>query len=232
MKSVSDVLKRDNNNFDLLRIFCAIMVIFAHSYYLSNANGAPEPLQSLLPFTYTGSVAVKIFFFISGLLVTNSLISNKSTIHFLVSRFFRIYPAFIFVILFTAIVVGPIVTSLDIASYFSNPLTVDYIKNSSVFDMAFMLPGVFDANIYKGSVNGSLWTIPYEVASYAVLLGCFLLTENKNKYISSLICLIVIISPITGWNRFLFINSDNADVYLMAPCFALGALFAIHKEKN
>lgn len=37
---VKDALKRDNNNLDLIRIFCAISVIFAHSYYLANSDGA------------------------------------------------------------------------------------------------------------------------------------------------------------------------------------------------
>lgn len=230
MKFISDILKRNNNNFDLLRILCAIMVIFSHSYLLSNSNGLKDPLETLLPFTNMGSVAVKIFFFISGLLVTNSLITNKSTLHFLISRFFRIYPAFIFVVVFAAIVVGPIVTKLDPSSYFSDKATIHYIKDNALLQIAFLLPDVFENNIYKYSVNGSLWTIYYEAASYLFLLSCFMIFGSGNKKTSSILCIFIIVTPLMGWNKILFINSDNPDIFLMAPCFALGALLAINKD--
>lgn len=34
MKTVSDVLSRDNNNLDLIRIVAAVMVIYGHSFFL------------------------------------------------------------------------------------------------------------------------------------------------------------------------------------------------------
>ncbi|HIC6877228.1 TPA: acyltransferase family protein, partial [Salmonella enterica subsp. enterica serovar Aberdeen] len=78
---VSDFLQRDKNNLDLLRIVCAAAVIFGHSYYLSDAGGSQDPLKELVGFTYSGSTAVKVFFFISGLLVTNSLVATRSVLH-------------------------------------------------------------------------------------------------------------------------------------------------------
>ena len=47
--------------------------------------------------------------------------------------------------------------------------------------MKFDLPGVFAQNPYPNSVNGSLWTIPYEVKSYLVLLLVGLLGFFKPK---------------------------------------------------
>lgn len=228
---VKDALKRDNNNLDVIRIFCAISVIFAHSYYLANAGGVQEPVQSLFPFTYTGSIAVKIFFFISGMLVTNSLLTTRSIPHFIFSRFFRIFPAFIFVVIFSTFIVGPLLTTNSITSYLKEPLTYSYLYKSLYLDVQFFLPGVFEENIYKSSVNGSLWTIPYEVASYVVLLACYMVTQSREKIIPTIICLLIMALPVLGWNKFMFINNDNADVFLMAPCFSLGALYAINKDK-
>lgn len=228
---VKDALKRDNNNLDLIRIFCAISVIFAHSYYLANTDGAQEPVQSVFTFTYTGSIAVKIFFFISGMLVTNSLLTTRNIPHFISSRFFRIFPAFIFVLLFATFIVGPLLTTHSMTSYLKDTLTYSYLFKSSYLDMQFFLPGVFEENIYKSSVNGSLWTIPYEVASYVVLLACYMITQSRGRIIPSIICLSIIALPVLGWNKLIFINNDNADVFLMAPCFALGALYAINKDK-
>ncbi|EMX7263371.1 acyltransferase, partial [Escherichia coli] len=91
MKTVSDVLSRDNNNLDLIRIVAAVMVIYGHSFFLANNHGARELITQFFPFTYSGSIAVKIFFFISGLLVTTSLIRTQSVPKFVISRFFRIY---------------------------------------------------------------------------------------------------------------------------------------------
>ncbi|HFO5058228.1 TPA: acyltransferase family protein, partial [Escherichia coli] len=151
--------------------------------------------------------------------------------HFISSRFFRIFPAFIFVLLFATFIVGPLLTTHSMTSYLKDTLTYSYLFKSSYLDMQFFLPGVFEENIYKSSVNGSLWTIPYEVASYVVLLACYMITQSRGRIIPSIICLSIIALPVLGWNKLIFINNDNADVFLMAPCFALGALYAINKDK-
>ncbi|TFF34045.1 acyltransferase family protein [Mucilaginibacter psychrotolerans] len=61
-----------NNNFDLLRFTAAVMVIFSHTY-LVNGQFSNEPLQKLIGFIDFGALGVKIFFIISGYLITKSL---------------------------------------------------------------------------------------------------------------------------------------------------------------
>lgn len=228
---VADSLKRRNNNFDLLRLICALAVVFAHSYYLADAGGRKEPIESILPFTYTGSIAVKIFFFLSGILVTNSLMRTKSVTKFVISRFFRIYPGMAFFVLTTALCIAPLVSTNGFSEYFHNPMLIDYLKGNLTLDIKWYLPGVFENNILKGGINGTLWSIPYEVCSYLVLLSAYMILGFNNKVIINAIAIIIIIAPIAGFNTYLFINNPNPDVVMTAPCFALGVIFGLNQDR-
>ncbi|HSW19645.1 MAG TPA: acyltransferase, partial [Ramlibacter sp.] len=83
----------------------------------------------------------------------------------------RILPALLAAITLTVFVLGPAFTGAPLAQYFSSRETWLYLaKGLTLFDgVAYTLPGVFDANPYPQAVNGSLWTLPYEVRMYALL---------------------------------------------------------------
>ena len=74
---VKEFLKKDHNNLDIIRIICALLVIVGHTYRLNN-TGATDIIEKITKFTYTGGLAVTIFFFISGMLVTHSLLKNTA----------------------------------------------------------------------------------------------------------------------------------------------------------
>lgn len=224
-------LKRGNNNLDLIRIVAAIMVIYGHSFYLANAYGEKEPIKKLLEFTYSGTIAVMLFFFISGILVTNSILNNDNVKKFIVSRFFRIYPAFFAVIIITSFIIGPLITKMNYHNYFSSEWFLYYVKNNLLLNISYNLPGVFGDNIYKNAVNGSLWTISWEVYCYMLVASIYVIFGKSNKNILSLICVTIILMPYLNLNNDFFISSTNKDAYLLAPIFACGALFAINKEK-
>lgn len=103
---LENILKKGNNNLDLFRLIAACMVIFGHAYALLPGYGA-DPIGKLLGFDYSGSLAVKIFFFISGMLVTSSLLQKRSISQYVSARFFRIWPALIVVLLITTFILGP-----------------------------------------------------------------------------------------------------------------------------
>lgn len=76
-----------------------------------------------------------------------------------------------------------------------------------------------------------LWTIPFEVAAYALLLVMYILSEKEKQSNYLTICLLlIIILPVFNFGDGLFFNKDNLSVSLLAPCFALGSLFALHKN--
>lgn len=69
---LADILPRDKNGFDLVRLFAAVAVIFGHSFYIFQTGGYSEPVTQLIHKNYTGTLAVGVFFFLSGILVTQS----------------------------------------------------------------------------------------------------------------------------------------------------------------
>ncbi len=75
--TLHDVLRRENNNLDLFRLIAAYLVIIGHAYALAPQAGQQDPILRLLGFDYSGSMAVKLFFFLSGLVVVNSLLDKR-----------------------------------------------------------------------------------------------------------------------------------------------------------
>jgi peptidoglycan/LPS O-acetylase OafA/YrhL len=159
---------RRQNNFDLLRLFAAWFVLFAHCYPLGGINSA-DPLTQLIKIENFGGLGVGIFFVLSGYLVTQSLQRSKNLFEFSKRRVARIFPALIALIVLCIFVLGPALTTLPLKEYFVHPLTLDYARNISAWSIRFPLPGVFADVPHANAVNGSLWTLPYEVRSYLVL---------------------------------------------------------------
>lgn len=226
--TISQVITRDGNNLDLIRLVASLAVIFYHSFPLNPQWELADPVKALFPYVSTGALAVKIFFFISGLLVVNSILTRQCTLHFVVSRLLRVFPGLIFVVICSTFIIGPIFTKLPVADYLSSAQLYDYVLNNILLDTRYFLPGLFLESKY--GVNGSLWTIRYEVIAYGVVLISYLLKLMSNRFISSLACLLVIVEPLTPFKGVLFANSDNGAIYMLAPCFALGALLAINKN--
>jgi len=164
-----DAVKSRENNFDVLRLFGALLVLVSHSYALS---GKAEPTIAGVSF---GAVGVFIFFGISGFLVTKSWVHQPRLGAFFAKRALRILPALLLVSLLTAYVIGPLVTTTSLQSYFGSPLTHAYALRNATLRTDYLLPGVFAHNAYPSAVNGSLWTLPTEARAYAgvAILGLF-----------------------------------------------------------
>lgn len=158
-----------DNNFNLIRFLAASLVLLSHSYVMVLGKDDFEPLFKILGMT-AGSIAVDVFFLISGFLVTASILSKRNAIDFMFARGLRIYPALIVMVVST--VVGALFfSSLDPVSYLNNQQTRTFLsKNTTaLFGIVPTLPGVFETNTLKGTVNGSLWTLTYELWMYSIL---------------------------------------------------------------
>ncbi|RYH17178.1 MAG: acyltransferase, partial [Alcaligenaceae bacterium] len=145
------------------RIVAASMVLFSHHFALT---GQGEP--SFFGLYSLGGLAVAIFFVISGYLVTISWSRDPHLLRFAYRRFLRIWPALTCVVLLVAFVLGPIASTLPVKEYFLHGATRDYLR-TLLMQIHYVLPGVFEQNPYALGVNGSLWTIPFEVRCYIVL---------------------------------------------------------------
>lgn len=155
--------------FDYLRLIAAILVIAHHARVL---NGQP-PLVFGVGLDL-GALGVGIFFVISGFLVAGSWAREPRVLAFLAKRALRIFPGLLVSLILTALVLGPLVTTLAAGDYLRAPSTWTYIlKNLGLYAVTYGLPGVFLAVPVAGIVNGSLWTLRLEFTAYLglALLG-------------------------------------------------------------
>jgi peptidoglycan/LPS O-acetylase OafA/YrhL len=186
---VSDA-DRGTNNFDLLRLLGAVLVVFAHSFDLL---GQSEPFPELAGMNW-GFVGILIFFSISGFLVSRSWARNPRIVPFVVKRALRLMPALIVALTLTALVLGPFVSVLQPRAYFDDPATKTYMVNNTLMQTDYELPGVFASNHYPIAVNGSLWTLPLEVKAYVlvVLLGLGGLLARRRRLMIGIAILAVL----------------------------------------
>lgn len=174
-----DVSNDRNNNLNIIRFIAAIMVIYAHSFALSSKTR--DPLSEVANGqTSFGGLAVCVFFFFSGFLITRSVSKSHSLFEFMKNRIIRIFPPLIVVVSLSAFVLGGLVSEFDIHEYYMNKQTYLYLTNA-IFILRHNLPGVFEYNVYGKVVNGSLWTIPVEFICYIICYCMFRLGILKEK---------------------------------------------------
>lgn len=157
-------MQPDNrNSFDALRLAAAVMVFHSHMFALKGLPEEPLPWLRLL---WSG-VGLGTFFVISGYLVTNSVLRRPDLLQFLGRRAVRIMPGLTVNVLF-CVLLGAAVTTLSVRDYFAAPQTFEFLRGNVLLafqDVQYNLPGVFSGNP-STAVNGSLWTLPYEIALY------------------------------------------------------------------
>ena len=228
---LSILLQRDHNNLDIFRLVAACMVIYGHAYAIAPEPGQSDAIGRWLVFDYSGSMAVKVFFFLSGLVVANSLLARRHVGHFCVSRFFRIWPGLLAVVVLCAALLGPFVSALPTAEYFVQPQTYKYVLRNAMLRVEYSLPGVFLSNAYPGVVNGSLWSIPHEVAAYLALLVLFVMGLLRARWLAWLGFAVLLAGPVLTRTWLLGPGAMPSDLALLLPCFAAGALLALHKDQ-
>ena len=165
-RTLAEASTRRDNNFNLIRLVAAWAVIFGHSHALA-VWGGPDPVWSLLKIKFSGTVAVDVFFVVSGFLITASL--ERNTLRtFLASRALRIFPALLACVSACVFVLGPLLTTAD--DYWTRPETWRYFTANVGLSMntAYFLPGVFAGRTFE-SINASLWSLPVEVRCYLAL---------------------------------------------------------------
>jgi peptidoglycan/LPS O-acetylase OafA/YrhL len=93
----------------------------------------------------------------------------------------------VIVVLLSAFVLGPIVTTQSLHGYFSGgePFTYAW-SNVLLFPAHKQLPGVFTMTPYTAAVNGSLWTLASEVVCYAIVPLLALIGLRRHGRVTSL----------------------------------------------
>ena len=191
-----------HNAFDALRLMAALAVLYSHSYALFGL-----PLPSPVVGQSFGSLAVYIFFSVSGYLVCSSWERDSDFVRFWIRRSARILPGLFGAVVFTTFVIGPLMTSLPWSVYFMDYGTWAYfLSNITMVVGRFGLPGVFENNPFANAANASLWTLRYEVLMYFSLSATGLLANKLNTKKIYTIGLLLLIS---GWIANQYIDHTN-----------------------
>jgi peptidoglycan/LPS O-acetylase OafA/YrhL len=219
---LGDLAHGRDNNFQLVRLFAATFVVVFHSFALTG-RWTQEPLWRVMPETNFGALGVKIFFVVSGFLVTQSWLSRRAAAPFVAARVLRIYPALVAATLLTVALAGAS-SALPWPQFLSDPQTVDYAWRVALgWDMVYRLPGAFPGNPFPHDVNGSLWTLPIELRLYVVLLvaGLVGILARPWAWLARVAALVVAFA----WRPEWFPLSPNDKVVReLALLFGLGSL--------
>lgn len=160
------------NRFEILRLAFAGMVLFDHGFVLSSGQHA----LAGTPFRVSlGHLGVACFFIVSGALIAASYEHCRNTVDFLRNRALRIFPGYWACLLVSAFVIGPINALLvadsaaaALREYFaaqSGPLAYVW-KNALLIQVQPGIGDLFPTHHERGSINGSLWSIPWEAGCY------------------------------------------------------------------
>ena len=219
-----------DNNFNLIRMLAAFGVMVSHAYPIALGPETLEPFEVFLKGDNLGRASVFVFFAISGFYITKSATQRSSMPAFIRARALRLFPALFVMTLFTSLVGGIWLTISDeywgvVPSYILRTVTFSGL----FFDFGQELPGLFVSNPFSEAVNGSLWSLRFEVLCYlgvvaAALLGVF---ERAWLFFSlalAWVALFLVIPQISA--NFLI----NTLLYVGVP-FVFGSGFFVFRKK-
>ncbi|MFM9976799.1 MAG: acyltransferase family protein [Sphingomonadaceae bacterium] len=155
------------SGFDYLRIALSVAVLCLHSVITSYGKAVDVEvwLSPMRPFE---RAILPMFFALSGFLVAGSLMRCHTIVAFLGLRVIRIYPALAVEVLLSALILGPLLTTVPLSTYFTATEFWLYLVNVTGH-IHYTLPGVFADNPVPRVVNAQLWTVPYELLCYIAL---------------------------------------------------------------
>jgi len=163
MRIRDELLNAKGNNFTALRLVLASAVIYSHCWGLVRGGFDVDDLSRVLGGS-VASYAVDAFFVLSGFLVYPSLTRFGPAL-FAGARLTRLWPGLLLSVALT-ILGGLAFTTLPATRYLAG--AVHYLSNLTFWKAAYTLPGVTCGGV-PCDVNGSLWTLPFEVRCYLIL---------------------------------------------------------------
>jgi len=178
--------------FDYLRISLSVVIVFAHSIITSYGEAAGATIWEV-PYRPLVGMFLPMFFALSGFLVAGSLVRTTSVVQFLGLRVIRIYPALCVEVLISALLIGPLLSTLPVKDYFSSPAFYLYLLNMTG-DIHYLLPGLFHDNPYPNIVNMQLWTVPYEIAAYLTVALLAVIGIKKSHWIAPAATLLLLVA--------------------------------------
>ncbi|WP_233249289.1 acyltransferase family protein [Desulfobulbus oligotrophicus] len=233
---LADYAQGRDNNFNLIRIAAAYAVLVSHSFPLAHGSSAVEPFTQMLGMSL-GTMAVDVFFFTSGFLITASLMHRQNVKQFIWARILRIYPALVVVVLLSVFCMGVYFTTQPLTAYLSDAKIYIYVLRSStlITGVSQHLPGVFEHNPFDCTVNGSLWTLPYELKMYITLTCAWLLVRfvpnGRGRVFKVVLVLSAVIAGLLLILVHLHVVNTGGKSLRLFYMFFTGASFYMLREK-
>lgn len=220
--------------FDYLRISLALAIVCVHSIITSyGATAGAEVWQ--LPFRPLVGLLLPMFFALSGFLVAGSLFRTTSLVQFLGLRVIRIYPALGVEVLVSALLIGPLLTTVPLKEYFSSSVFYLYLLNVTG-EIHYELPGLFRDNPYPNIVNMQLWTVPYELGCYIALFLLAVIGIRKYRWMAPaatgllmLAYFVVRVAVKKQWAAIAIAGGLPGE--LLIACFLSGVTLYLYKDK-
>jgi peptidoglycan/LPS O-acetylase OafA/YrhL len=152
------VTREEDNNFTLLRLLLALMVVLGHFKLLWGIKEPP------FPFNFADA-AVDCFFVVSGFLIAGAYERSRGLWAFYVRRVFRLYPMYACVVLLQAAIMLALLPNGPLSEL---PSTLRYlVANLALANLLQTdIVGLF-AHADIPAINPSLWTLKIEVMFYA-----------------------------------------------------------------
>jgi peptidoglycan/LPS O-acetylase OafA/YrhL len=143
-----------NNNFDIVRLVLAIIVVLVHCVEVSGSGAALGIIFRLV----SSRVAVEGFFAISGFLIFASYERASSLKEYFSNRAYRILPGY-WLSTLLCLTIAFSMGHFQVGKFLLANLTfLNYLQPN--------IPGVFADNPVGDAMNGALWTIKIEVMFY------------------------------------------------------------------
>jgi peptidoglycan/LPS O-acetylase OafA/YrhL len=176
-----------------------------------------------------------MFFALSGFLVAGSLFRTTTLVQFLGLRVIRIYPALAVEVLISALLIGPLLTTLPLKDYFTSPVFYLYLVNITGH-IHYLLPGLFENNPFPNTVNMQLWTVPFELGCYITLSVLAVLGIKKFHWIAPaatvlLLLAYFVVRVIVKKQWALIAIAGGLPGQLLIACFLSGVSLYLYKEK-
>ena len=166
MRITDSVLHPQANNLTFARMVLASCVIYSHCLW--QVTGSDRDALAAYTGAPISNFAVDGFFFISGFLVYRSLNLKPNVKRFALARVARLWPGLCVMLLLVS-VAGLTITVDAPSSYVANAATGFLLKNLTFVVPEYNLSGIYCYGELC-NMNGSLWSIRWEVRCYVVLV--------------------------------------------------------------
>jgi peptidoglycan/LPS O-acetylase OafA/YrhL len=230
VRTLADASAQAQDNFLLLRLLAASLVIYGHGPAISGDGSLPDLFAWAGWGMYSGDIAVHAFFAISGFMIAGSYLRRQHLPSFLWARCLRIYPAYAFCLLASAYVLGALYTTLPLADYLRDHQVAHYVQKNLELGrgLAFRLPGVFTGSPMEGVVNGSIWTLPAEVRMYLWVALAGVTGILGRRYLASALVVALFAWGIARPNAIPLV--PKPEFVRLAGYFALGVFCRVNRQ--